>query len=134
MIEKNGKRKPEIDGKHISFLFIVKFFDLLNLLISATVKISLFYFAYLSIDALAGKTTLANIVLSYLTSNESDYGVPWILSSVFFIWAILERKERRRKTEELHKHNRALESRIDNKRTSSGLLPTGETNPEDDKI
>jgi hypothetical protein len=119
-------------NKTIAFLLIYRTFDLLEKLIVACVYIVCAYFIYLSIDSLAGKTTLTNIVLSYLSERESDYGFPWILAFVFFVWAILERKERQRKVESLHKHNRELEERMNPGRTSSGLLPNGETNPKDD--
>ncbi|QOJ19983.1 MAG: hypothetical protein HRU77_04295 [Gammaproteobacteria bacterium] len=124
----------KLDGTDFRFFLTLKIFDLLPVIFNAIVKITLGYFCYLSIDALAGKTTITNVVLSYLKAKESDFGMPWILAFIFFLWAIFERKERRRKTEQLHKHNRKLEMIINPDRSSSGLLPTGETNPKDERI
>jgi hypothetical protein len=88
---------------------------------------------YLAIDSFAGKTTIANIAMKYLAGKESNFGLPWILASVLCIWAILERYLRIRKTESLQGYIKKLEKKLDPDRTTSGLLPTGETNPKDKK-
>ncbi len=133
MYEDQSKyQSNQSENSSIAFLFVYRIFNLLDKLVVATIYLGCAYFAYLSIESLSGKTTLTNIALSYLAAKESDYGLPWILAFVFFIWAILERKERKRKVESLHKYNRELEARINPGRTSTGLLSNGETNPKDD--
>jgi len=122
---------PSEDERAIRFMVISKVFDLARQIVNGVIYVSLAYISYLAIEALAGKTTIANIVLKYLTAEESDYGVPWILAGACTIWAILERRLRKRKTEALQGRIRELETRLDSNRTTSGLLPTGETNPED---
>lgn len=88
----------------------------------------------MAIDSLAGKTTIANIILKYFTVEESDYGIPWIVTGVFALWAYLERKFRKQKTESFQAKIKVLEERLDPNRTTSGLLPSGETHAEDRKL
>lgn len=128
MIDKNG---PSEDEQAVRFMVISKILDLAGQIVNGAIWIALAYIGYLAIDSLAGKTTVANIVLKYLTAEESDYGFPWILVGAFAIWAVLERRLRKRKIESLQGHIRELEKRLDPNRTTSGLLPTGDTNPED---
>lgn len=130
--ENNELKK--IDGTHLKFFIIQKIFDLLGRLLSVTLYLGLAYFSYLSIIELAGKTTITNMVVGYFTAKESDYGIPWLLALFCLLWGYLERRERRRKTEELHKYNKKLEEIINPNRTSSGILPNGETNPKDEKL
>lgn len=122
---------PAIDKSSLKFFVIYRIFDLLDKIVMASIYIACFYFSYLAIDALAGKTTITNMVISYFSAKESDFGLPWVVAVLTSFWAILERRERKRKTESMHKHNRELEFRINPDRTSSGLLPTGDTNPKD---
>lgn len=116
----------------IKYILVIKLFDTLQKLISAVAYMWAFYCVYLAVDSLAGKTTVANVIFSYLLSRDNDYGIPWFLAIIFFIWAVIERKERLRKVEALHKHNRDLEKYINPNRTGSGILPSGETNPKDE--
>jgi len=125
------ENKPNEDERALRFMVISKIFDLAKQLINGVIWVSLAYIGYLAIDSLAGKTTIANIVLKYLTAEESDYGIPWILTCAFAIWAILENKLRKRKTESFQGRIKELEERLDPNRTTSGLLPSGETHPED---
>jgi len=127
----DNKQSPNYPGINV---VVLKLFDLAQKLISSITYTTLGYFTYLSIDSLAGKTTIANVVLSYFLSKDNDYGLPWILAVIFFLWATFERKERLRKVEALHKHNRDLEKRIDPNRTNSGILPNGKTNPKDERL
>lgn|GEM_PF-1182918 len=127
----DNKQSPNYPGINV---VVLKLFDLAQKLISSITYTALGYFTYLSIDSLAGKTTIANVVLSYFLSKDNDYGLPWILAVIFFLWATFERKERLRKVEALHKHNRDLEKRIDPNRTNSGILPNGKTNPKDERL
>lgn len=90
------------------------------------------YCAWQAIDALAGKTTIVNALAAAFLSNDNDYGLPLIVAAVCAAWALLERFLRRKKTEQMQQHVRELEKRLDPKRTSSGLLPTGSHRPEEE--
>ncbi|NBB84255.1 MAG: hypothetical protein GVY28_12725 [Alphaproteobacteria bacterium] len=87
----------------------------------------------LAIEALAGEQTRASLLLSFFSSNTAGVAisVSWAGTIAFGGIAFRERKLRQRTIERLTKRIHELESRIDSQRTSSGLTPTGETNPHD---
>lgn len=94
------------------------------------------YWMYLSIDSLAGKTTdvdIFNFIKIEVLSKPLPWWLSWALTLVFVLWAAIERALRKRKTKQLTKRIRYLESQLDSQRTSSGLLPTGDTNPSDER-
>lgn len=90
------------------------------------------YWAYRAVEALAGRTTIVNALVSAFFSRDNDFGLPWVMAGAFAMWALAERKIRRNKTDQMQRHIKTLEERIDPKRTSSGLLPTGVHRPEDE--
>lgn len=127
-------RKEKSQDINIKFYVIQNSFDIARRSLRYIFLLILAYICYLGLVELSGKTTLANIMFGYFSSKESDFGAPWILTLSFLGWALLERRERRRKTQMLDKRIKELELRIDPNRTSSELLPTGETNPKDDVV
>jgi len=131
MDSKKDEQESKLSWKHIVFYTLQNTFDLLGKIVGLILYLGLAYLGYLSIEAIAGKTTITNIIVGYFTSKESDYGLPWIVSIVAILWAISERKEKKRKTEKLQEHIRNLETYIDPTRTSSGLMPNGDSNPKD---
>ncbi len=82
------------------------------------------------VEALAGKETAAEFILKVFQGSGSSL-VQWATYLALGGWAIVERKLRHKKTESLHGRIQLLEKTIDERRTTSGLLPTGETNPGD---
>lgn len=88
-------------------------------------------FAWLSIEALAGKTTMLEAVFEYTAGNKAAMIPPWLVAIVMLVWALKERALRRRETTQMQKHVRELEIRLDPDRTGSGLPPDGRTNPKD---
>ena len=87
--------------------------------------------AWLSIEALAGKATMLEAVFEYTAGNKAAVIPPWLIAIVMLVWALVERTLRRRKTAQMQKHVRDLETRLDPDRTGSGLPPDGRTNPKD---
>lgn len=114
------------------FLVISKTFDIIKDIVKAITYVALAYWAFRAIDTLAGKHTDASLLVGYFTSQENDYGLPWIIAIIGVLYGLIERRLRLRKTEYFHKHILELEKRIDPKREGSNLLPTGETNPRDE--
>ena len=114
--------------KSLKFHFWSQAFRTFNLLIRAGMWVALGYFAYLAIDALAGRDTTVWASLSLMKSSR---GLPWVLVLGFLLWAVGERKLRQKNIKSMEGHIRDLETAFDAKRTSSGLLPTGQTNPRD---
>ncbi|MBX9637179.1 MAG: hypothetical protein K2Q45_06475 [Nitrosomonas sp.] len=132
--DKNKIGKPE-ELKHIEFKFLLVYSitNLLSKALGVTLWLGVAYFIYLSIDSLADKTTLvdANIIFSMFISRENDYGLPWLIAFISFVFGVAQTWLRYRKTEEMQKHILELETHIDPQRTSSGLTARGETNPKD---
>lgn len=89
------------------------------------------YFAYKSVSALAGRTTIASIIVRVL----GQLRLPEILGSgvglVGVVYGLGQRSLRRRNIRRLAKAKQELETRLDPDRTSSGLTPLGTTRPED---
>lgn len=84
-----------------------------------------------AVRALAGLDTKAQFILGWFTSADNDFGMPWVIAIGALILARRERTLRRNKTEQMQSHILSLETRLDPRRSSSGLTPTGDSNPED---
>lgn len=115
----------------IRMLKISRWFDLGKDVIRGIMYLGLAFFGVEAIRELAGKETEAVFMLSYLTSSESDYGLPWVVAFAGIVYGSMQRKLRLRKTEYFQGRVRELEMRLDPGRSSSGLLANGETDPED---
>ena len=81
-------------------------------------------------EALAGKTTLASVAIDIFKAEPSLAGY-LIAFVVAILWALVERRLRRRKTKYLHRRIKRLEERLDADRSSSMLTESGDTNPRD---
>src|SRR5438445_5840650 len=110
-------------------LLVARIFDLLKDALRYAFFGWVAWTIYLDVKELAGKSTDASFVFQYLLSKENDYGLPWFLVAVTTIWALLERRFRHQKTEQLTARTKELEQRLDPNRSSSGLVSTGETHP-----
>lgn len=115
----------------IRMLKISRWFDLAKDVVKYGTWLGLAYFGVQAIGTLAGKDTEAVFMLSYLTSSESDYGLPWLVAFAGVVFGYVQRRLRLRKTEYFQGRVRELEMRLDPGRSSSGLLANGETAPED---
>lgn len=93
--------------------------------------VACFYFLYLTVDSLAGKTTATDIVLKAITDLKLDRGVLYLLTGGTTLWAIRERRLRKKNTKHIAEHIKKLEEHLDPNRTSSNLTETGDTHPED---
>lgn len=129
LARKKGEYKIE---KELKFILLARGFDLAKDIIKAITYLGLGWFAYLAIGELAGKQTDASFLLGYF--GESNHNFPWIVAVIAVCYGLAEQRLRKRKTEYLQGRIRELEQRIDPKRTGSGLLTTGETNPKDKMI
>jgi hypothetical protein len=89
------------------------------------------YFTYLSVEALAGRTTLANIAVNFIGNLTVSKSLAYLFGAGGAGYGLYERKKRQRAVGHMHGHNKSLESIIDSRRSSSGLTRTGETNPLD---
>ncbi|WP_196484185.1 hypothetical protein [Burkholderia territorii] len=103
-------------------------FSLATDVVWALALVGVFYCIYLCIQALAGQTTVANFVLSYMTDPKGGASAkPWIGSTALAtLWGIVERWLRRRKVASMSRRAKDLERLYDANRTSSGLTETGQ--------
>lgn len=130
----DGQGRSDTDGTGISsderkFYYIwSKVFETLIHAITGAVILGIAFFFFQVVQTLAGKDTS---IWASLSLAKSNYGFPWALACVLLTWALSERKLRQRKTSGMEGHIRDLETGHDPERTSSGLLPTGKTNPKD---
>lgn len=116
---------------HLALERIEQLWDSIRVLIRATKWIVLGWFGVLIARALAGQETTAEFVLSIFSNLGASRWPYLLLAGGLAMWALLERRERRRKTAYLTNRIRLLEQKIDPNRSSSELLSTGETRQED---
>lgn len=90
------------------------------------------YFAYKGIAALAGRTTLASIGLQVAASLHLKDKVELTIAAGSVIWALAERRLRRRKLQQDAPYIRKLEEQHDPERSSSRLTTRGTTPPEEE--
>ncbi|WP_198389841.1 hypothetical protein [Burkholderia ubonensis] len=103
-------------------------FSLATDIVWALALVGVAYCVYLCVKALAGQTTAANFVLSYLSDPKGGASAkPWIGSTVVAtLWGAAERWLRRRKVASMSRRSKDLERLFDANRTSSGLTETGQ--------
>ena len=106
-------------GKTVRFLLV------------AAATVGIVYLLGHSIEALAGKQTEANILVSLLGTLEVSVVLSWVVGGAGVAYGRAQNKLRKTTVERLHKRIHDLESAIDQNRSSSKLTPRGDTNPED---
>ena len=91
-------------------------------------------YAYLSIAALAGQTTLADIAIRFLGNLTVSNSIAYILASGGLAYGVGQRQLRRRHIKRNVSSKNDLEKLLDVKRTSSELTDTGMTRPGDEEL
>jgi len=89
------------------------------------------YIAKEAIIAFAGKSSSLLVQMAFSLFANLNFTVSITLTGCAKLWALRERRLRRRKVEQMQDRIRELETRIDPRRSSSGLLRDGKTNPAD---
>lgn len=89
------------------------------------------YFAYLSIDSLAGKTTLANLAMNVIGDLKIGEWFAYLFGASGIGYGLLQRRDRKATVSRLQGHTKEVEQVLDAKRSSSLLTATGDTNPID---
>ena len=90
-----------------------------------------FWCIYRSISVLAGKTTVASILMQVLANIHVSQGICLLLAGGGCAYGLGERSVRRKAIERLTDKPKKLELAIDPNRTSSNLTSRGTTRPED---
>jgi hypothetical protein len=88
-------------------------------------------YGYLSVVALAGKSTFADVGFRILGNLKISEGISYIFGTGGVVYGVGQRQLRRRNIERIVPLKNRLEEILDSKRTSSGLTPKGTTRPED---
>jgi hypothetical protein len=84
-----------------------------------------------AISDLAGRETSVTVSTALSVIGDLRVTIAITLAGGAAVWALVERTLRHRKTEALQTRIIELEKGIDPRRSSSGLTPTGKTNPRD---
>jgi len=113
-------------------LYIDQLLRTIRHFITALTWVAIGYCLFLSADSLAGKSTQLTGALTYVVSAGTV--LPWGFAAFCLMWALVERHLRRRTTETLTDRIKRLERRVDPHVNSSGILPSGETHPSDERI
>jgi len=94
-----------------------------------------FFFSWLIVDSIGehfgGKTTLFGFIIETLGKIEITSKVSILFGFMCLIYGLVQRRLRMRTVERLQSRNQELEKLIDPKRSTSGLTPMGESQPED---
>jgi len=90
------------------------------------------YYITSAFATLAGKTTIANVVVNFLGNLKLSETVAWIFGIGGTIYGYAERRQRQKTIQRQHGRVKTLEQQIDPKRSSSHLTETGDTNPRDE--
>jgi hypothetical protein len=93
--------------------------------------VAVFYFIFRSIEALAGKETIAVTIASVIGKAEINNWLAWVLAISFGYYGRRQKQLRRKVTERLQERIKSLENKLDKNRSSSNLTPGGETRLED---
>lgn len=136
-----SKQNNEIERSRLSLYKFDVVYETIKKAIDAAKWMFIVYYTYKSIDALAGKITLADLNVK-ATINQDAAGVPlgYVVLTVIFalLVAILgilygrrESKLRKDTVERLTSQITMLQTMIDGNRTSSMLTTRGETSEKD---
>jgi hypothetical protein len=90
------------------------------------------YCARLAVADLAGRVTDANIAMRFLGDLQASISLAWVIGAGGAAYGYGQNRLRKRTVTHLGNQNRALELRLDARRSSSELSPTGDTNPGDE--
>ena len=91
--------------------------------------VAIAYIGYMSIAALAGKSTSANLAVRILGSLTANRGIIALLTAGGWAYGLGQRRARRKHIERIVPLKNKLEQIIDPDRTSSNLTPKGTTPP-----
>ncbi len=91
----------------------------------------IFYYIYLMVDSLAGKTTFAYIFTNIIANIYIQTAISMSLAAGGVGYGVYQKRQEKKTRERLHKRIKELETGADPARTTSGLTTRGETNPID---
>ena len=93
--------------------------------------VAIAYFTYLSVTALAGQRTIADIGIKFLADVRVSEALAWLFGGSGIAYGLRQRKLRRDTVERIQGRVQRFETNVDPRRTTSKLTTRGETRPED---
>lgn len=117
------------DQESIKLATVAEGWRTVRTLIRTAGVVASIYLVFRALTPFAGRQTAVDVALSLVA--DFKFALSVILGGLAAAWAVVERLLRYRKTEYLQNRIKALESRFDADRSSSGLTPKGQTNPKD---
>ena len=123
----DGKRPRPITRNALLALTITKVSSALNL----AIKFGFPAWAVIEVFRVAGGQTTVIHVMTNAFEAIGPGTIEFVIGAILIAWAVTENFLRKHKTRVLSNRVRELEERLDINRESSGLTPTGATNPED---
>lgn len=103
----------------------------LRTLIRAAAGFGVAVFGFQALEKFAGQDTSVALNAAFSVVADLRVVLAVSLAGVATVWALIERRLRQRKTDNLQGRIRDLETKLDIKRTTSGLTTKGQTNPRD---
>lgn len=110
---------------------IVERYALGRTAIRALCVFGVFWLMDQAISHYAGQVTSVTVSAALSFIADLKFTAVLTLAGGASLWAFVERKLRHRKVEFLQNRIRDLETQRDPRRSSSGLMPTGQTHPRD---
>lgn len=89
------------------------------------------YFVSDAVKSLAGQQTGANIDVNFIAGFSVSETMAWVVGAGGVLYGQRERSLKGKAVKRLHERIEFLERKVDPNRSSSGLTPTGNTNPGD---
>jgi hypothetical protein len=109
--------------------------DMIAVILVAAIRwlglVAIACFAWLSIRSLSGTTTTANFALRLFANEHMAKILALLFGAGGVTYGYAQQALRRNTVHRLTNRITTLETKIDNKRSSSGLTPNGKTRPED---
>lgn len=105
--------------------------QVINNLIRYGTILGVSYHLYLAVESLSGRTTLADIGISFLGNLNISVAIAWVSCIVGIVYGMNQKKLKNDTVERLQSRITDLEKEIDPKRSSSNLTKRGETRQED---
>ena len=112
-----------VDGITVNFARLIK----------AAMWVLIVRYGYYAVVALAGKQTLADVGFKVLANITFSRTVNWTATGGTAIWAVSERRLRKKIIRQKARRIKELEEYVDKSRSSSALMSDGSTRPEDDE-
>lgn len=123
--------QPPVEPPTLEYYRIQQRYSALRTGIKSVAWVLVAWIGFSALKTFAGQSTSVALSLILNALVELKFVVTVTLACCATAWAVLERRLRLRKVETMQGRITELETKIDPKRSSSGLTKRGQTNPGD---